>query len=81
MDKNYIDFLANPIVGLSWPVWLSWLGIIPQSEKLLVQFPVGSRALGAGSIPGQDAYKRQVIDVSLVHSGSLPLFLSPFPSL
>ena len=59
---------------LPWLVWLSWLGIILQSERLATRFPVRARAWVMGSVPGWGTYNRQLIDVSL------PLFLPPFPS-
>ena len=34
-------------------MWLSWLGVVPQSERLLVQFPVRAHAWVAGLIPSQ----------------------------
>ena len=34
-----------------WPVWFSWLGIIPQSERSWVQFPVMAPAEVAGLSP------------------------------
>ena len=53
---------------------------LPQSEKLLVQFPVRAYAWVASLVPGWDVCERQLIDVSLLHwcfspslSPSLPL--------
>ena len=47
------------------------LGVIPQSEKSLVRFPLRACALVVGSFPGCGRYERQPIDVSLTSS--------PFP--
>ena len=52
------------------------------SKRLLVQFLVRAHAWVAGSVPGQDAYKRQPMYLS--HTDiplSLSLSLSLFPSL
>ena len=63
-----------------WLVQLSWLGIIPQSERSPVRFPVRAHTYDAGSIPRQGTYKKQPTSVSLLHryfspslSPSLPL--------
>ena len=59
-----------------WSVWLSWLGIIPQSKASQVCFPISAHAWVVGLLPGVpslDAYEGQLMDVSL------PLFLPPFP--
>ena len=51
------------------------LGVIPQSERLPVWFPIGAHAWAAGSVPGWDRYDRQPRDVSLslwCFSTSLP---------
>ena len=68
-----------------WPVWLSWLGIIPQSERSLVRFLVRAHVWVVVLIPSWGTYERQPIDVSLSHwcfspslSSSLPLSLSKF---
>ena len=58
----------------SRPVWLSYLGDVPQS-KSPVQFPARAHAWIVGPVPGQGAYKKEPADVSL------PLFLPPFSSL
>ena len=42
---------------MPWLVWLSWLGVIRQSEGLAVWFP--------GLVPGWGMHKRQLINVSL----------------
>ena len=59
---------------MPWPVWLSWLGIVLQGERLLVQFPVRAHAWVAGLLHSQGIDERQAIDVFL------PLFLSLAPS-
>ena len=61
-----------------WLVWLGWLGIVLQTEKLRVQFSVRSHDWVSGLVPSQDTYKRQLISVSLSRwcfSSSLPLSL------
>ena len=65
-----------------WPAWLSWLGILPQGERLPVQFPVRAHAWVAGLVSGWGTCERQPVDVSLTHwcfylslSPSLPLSL------
>ena len=50
-----------------WPVWLSWLGVFPQSERSSVWFPVRAHAWVVGSVSGRGTYKRQLINVSLSH--------------
>ena len=50
-----------------WPVWLSWLSIIPKGERSPVRFPVRAYAWAAGSVPGQSVYERQLIDISFSH--------------
>ena len=54
-----------------------------QTGRLSVPFPVGTHAWIAGSVPGQGAYRRQLLHVSLSHrcfstslSSSLPLSLT-----
>ena len=56
-------------------VWLSWLDIIPQSEKSPVQSQVKAQAWVVGSVSSRGTYKRQPI------SDSFPLFLPTFSSL
>ena len=53
----------------------SWLGIVLQTERLQAQLLVSAHAWIVGSIPSQGMYKRQLIDVSLSLSPSLPLSL------
>ena len=60
------DRLSFKVHRLPWPVWLSWLSVISQSERSLVWFPVGC---------SWGVCTRQPTDVSP------PLFLSPFPSV
>ena len=61
-----------------WPVWLSWLGIVLQRERLPVPFPV--RAQGCRFGPGWGTYGRQLISVSLSHQCFSPSVSPPFPS-
>ena len=35
-----------------WLVWLSGLGVLPQTGRLQVRFPVRARAWVAGQVPG-----------------------------
>ena len=55
------------------------LGVIPQSEKSLVRFPLRACALVVGSFPGCGRYERQPIDVSLSHQCFSHFF--PLPPL
>ena len=72
-----ISILFKKILMSPWPVWLSWLGIIPQKERSLVWFPVRAHAWVVGSEPGQGTYKRQLMYVSL-SCWRLSLSLSPY---
>ena len=83
MEKKYNEKPNEPY--LPWPVWHSWLehrpitkcrGFDPQSghvPRLQVQSPVW-----AHMNPGSGAYRRQPVDVSLLHRCffSLPSSLS-----
>ena len=58
------------------------VGVIPQSKRLPVQFPVRAHAWVVALVPGCGSYERQLMDVSLSHqcfspslSSSLPLSL------
>ena len=63
----------------AFPVWLSGLSIILQSQRSRVQFQVAARAWIAGT---RSKSKRPLVEVSLPHIHvSPPLFLPPFPSL
>ena len=62
-----------------WLVWLSWLGVIPQSEGLLVWFPLRAYAYIVGLLPGWGVCERQPIDVSLLYRGFSPSLSPPFP--
>ena len=58
------------------PDWCgSVVGVITQTKRSPVQFPVRARAWVMGSVPSWSTYNRQLFNVSL------PLFLPPFPSL
>ena len=37
---------------MPWPAWLSWLSIVPQIKRMLVQFPVRAHGLCAWSLGG-----------------------------
>ena len=56
-----------------WFVWLSWVGVILQRTRSPGRFPVRVQAWIVGSVPGQGAYKKQLIDVSLPLSLPFPL--------
>ena len=64
-----------------WLVWFSGLGIVPQSERLLVRFPVRAHAWVVGQVlswghgRGNRCMFLLHIDVSLL------LFHPPFPIL
>ena len=68
---------ALQIKSAPWPVWLSWLGIIPKSGKSPVRFPV---RVHARSGPWLGCVQGGGRSMFLFHIGiSLPLFLPPFP--
>ena len=59
-------------------MWLGGLGIVPQTERLLVRFRVRAHAWTAGQGPQLGAQEKQPIDVSLADQCSSPfLLLSP----
>ena len=67
---------------VSWPVWLSWLSVIPQSERLPARFLVRTHGWVA-ALPGWGTCERQPvhsqpIDVSLTH-WYLSFFVLPSP--
>ena len=65
-------------------VWLSWLGVVPQTERPPVQFPVMVHSWITGLVPSWGAYERQPIAVSLSHrcfSPSLPPSLPPLKKI
>ena len=62
------------------PVWLSLLGITPQIERSHIRLVARVHAWVAGSVPGQGACGRQLIDVTLSHQCFSPS-LSPSLSL
>ena len=65
-------------MNVSWLMWLSWLGLVLQSERTLFQFLVRAHAWVIGSASGQDTCERQPINVSLLHQRFSPS-LSPSP--
>ena len=67
------------IKDLSWLVWLSLLGITPQTKMLPVQFLVRAHMWVAGLVPSKGVCKRQQINVLAHINVSLPLLLPPFP--
>ena len=50
-----------------WPGWLSSLGVILQSKRSPVWFPVRAHSCVLSLVPGQGTYERQPINVSLSH--------------
>ena len=65
-----------------WPVGLSWLSIITQSERLPLRFPVRAQAWVVGPASGWGVCVRSNWSMFLSHINvSLPLFLPPLPSL
>lgn len=48
-------------------VWLSGLGIIPQSKGSLARFPVMEHAWVAGSVPGQEDMEEATKRVAFIH--------------
>lgn len=56
-----------------WTMWLSWLGVVLDTKRLLVRFLVRANAQFASSIPG----KRSVGD----NQSMVALSLSFFPPL
>ena len=56
---------------------LSWLGIVPQVERLPVRFPVRAPAWVVGLVPSWGTYEKELINISLSHQCFSPS-LSPF---
>ena len=73
---NKIFKIRIKIIKLPWPVWLSWLGIILQSKRSPVQFPVRTHTWVEGSRGNWSMFLSH-INVSL----SLSLCRCLFPSL
>ena len=74
-EKHYQDITVP-----RWLVWLSWLGVVPQMERLHIPSPVRAQAWVAGSVPQQGVYRRQLIDVSLSHTHRCFASFSSLPS-
>ena len=79
--KLYISQMLALKVIRPWKVWLTWLGMVRQSERSLGSIPTQGTYLGCGFIPGR-ARKRgnpwmflSHMDVCLPPSTSLPLSL------
>ena len=68
-------FKKFPLAGVAW--WVEWQPVNPE-----VAGSLPGQGTGLGCRPGTQvgACKRQLVDVSHIDV-SLPLFLSPFPSL
>ena len=62
-----------------WSLWLSLLGVVLQTKRLLVRFPIRARAWVVGSVPSWGRCKRQPVNDSLTHQCFSPS-LSPSPS-
>ena len=60
-----------------WPVWLSWLGTVRQTQRLPFWFLLRVLAWVVALVSGWGMYERQQIDVSHIDV-SLPLFLLSF---
>ena len=46
---NFIDAVFFFLIeGKPWPAWLSWLGVIPQRNRLPVQFPIRAHTWAVG---------------------------------
>ena len=60
-----------------WPAWLTWLGIVLQTERPRVQFLLRANARVVGLVLSPSVYGRQLIDVSL----SLFSLPSPLPKI
>ena len=72
---------SKMITIMPWPAWLSWLNVVPPSERLLVRFPVRAHAWVVGQVPSYGCARgNQSLHLSHI-SVSLPLFLPSFPSL
>ena len=59
LSQDYQKYLKVP----PWLVWLSRLGIVPQTEGSPVRFHIRALAWVADEVPGWGARERQVIDV------------------
>ena len=84
-DPDGLSVSVPLLRALLWPqsVWLSWLGVVSQTERSLVRLLVRAHAWVARSVAGQGACGRQQGNRSmfLCHVEiSLPVFLPPFPS-
>ena len=58
---------------MPWPAWLSWLSIVPQIKRMLVQFPVRAHGLCAWSLGGVHEKGNQSIFLSFSFSLPFPL--------
>ena len=64
--------MPSRILVLPWLVWLSRLGIIPQTERLPVEFPVKAHVWVLGQVPGWGQARRN----RYIFLSFLPPFLS-----
>ena len=72
---------SSDIVFLPWLVWISGMGIILQTRRSMVPFPVRVRAWVSGLVPGWGGVRgNRSMFLSHIHV-SFPLSFSPFPSL
>ena len=78
MEGNFLKLLKRISKTQQWPrlVWLNWLDVDPQSERLPVQFLLRAHAWVAGLILSVGTFRRQPPDVSLSHQCFSPS-LSP----
>ena len=82
--SNHLGTLLKMLIPVLPGGWVDW-SIFLYIKRLWIQFLGRAHTQDAGSIPSQDTYGRQVIDVSLSRSlpPTLTRHLSPsfFPSL
>ena len=64
---------------MPWLVWLSWLGVAPQKQKVASWFLVGAHAWVASLVPVWGTCRRQQVNVSVLHWCSSPSLSSSLP--
>ena len=71
---------VNIKIEKPWPVWLSGLNTVLQTERLQVWFPVRAHSWVVGQVPGVRGGERGNWSMFLSHIDvSLPLSLPPLP--
>ena len=63
-----------------WPVWLSGLGVVPLTTKVIGSVPYWGTCLGCGFDP-RSGYIWEATDWCFSHQCFSPFLLPPFPSL